>query len=294
MTMDKYFTTEIWRMLAVLGIGGFSIMLILGRLITKLRGSFRPYRKTTIIYLLSAAGLAALTGLLAYPGLLGSGFTTYLVFQSLFTLLGIAHLYAMYSLLVWSTGPRTFWLQLLFTLVVAAFAAISFMLVYKWINREGMHLYMAVSLMFFILPLFVYHAFQAAIAIPPKIFKQWYYPVHERVPDPDEGKLKNMLLVAFQFQKTSTAQQYTSFRAKAPADMEFGQLFYYFIQDYNKKHPDGPIEFIDKKGAPYGWIFYKQPKWFTIQTKYIDHEKTFFVNHIREDDVIVCRRTITL
>jgi Type VI secretion system, TssN len=294
MNMDKYFTTEIWKMLGILGLGGITLMAIVGRLVTKLRGSFAPYRKVTIIYLLCYAGLGALAGFAGHPSVFGSASVAYILFQVFFALLGAVHLYTMYRYLAWSTGNRSFWLQLLFTIVVAVFAAMSFMLVYKWMNRAGLHVVMTGSAVFVIIPLFVYHAFLAALAVPPKVFKQWYYPLHQNIPDPDAGKLKNVLVVAFQFQKTTTTIPYTSFRAKAPADMEFGQLFYYFLEDYNKRHPDGRIEFLDKRNEPYGWIFYKYPRWYTLQTKYIDPDKTFFVNKIKEDDVIVCRRVITL
>jgi Type VI secretion system, TssN len=45
---------------------------------------------------------------------------------------------------------------------------------------------------------------------------------------------------------------------------------------------------------PYGWIFYKKPRWYTINTSYISSEKTFYANRIKENDVIVCRRSINM
>ncbi len=46
-----------------------------------------------------------------------------------------------------------------------------------------------------------------------------------RLEDPDENKLKNMLLISFEFQKGGTDHCFTNFRAKAPADMELRLLF---------------------------------------------------------------------
>ena len=80
------------------------------------------------------------------------------------------------------------------------------------------------------------------------------------------------------FQKKLNEPHFTNFRAKAPRDMEFGQLFYYFINDYNERHPNGKIEFADKNLSAYGWIFYQKPAWYTINTKYIDTDKTFYAN----------------
>jgi Type VI secretion system, TssN len=76
--------------------------------------------------------------------------------------------------------------------------------------------------------------------------------------------------------------------------MGFGQLFYYFINDYGERHPNNKIEFADNNAAPYGWIFYKKPRWYTINTIYIDAEKTFYANRIRENDVIVCHRFLNI
>ena len=114
--------------------------------------------------------------------------------------------------------------------------------------------------------------------------------MHEEVDDPDESKMKNMLVISFEFQKKPTDKYFTNFRAKAPADMEFGQLFYYFINDYNERHPKEQIEFVSDKGNAHGWIFYRKPRWYSIGTNYIEPENSFFINHIKENDVIVCSR----
>lgn len=150
---------------------------------------------------------------------------------------------------------------------------------------------MASSVLFFVISFFVYNTFLKVVSIPIKIYKKWYYPVHEAIDDPDEAKLKNILIISFEFQKKKTDQYFTNFRAKAPSDMEFGQLFYYFINDYNERHPNGKIEYVNEHRSPYGWIFYRKPKWYSIGTKYIDTDFTFFTNHIRENDVIVCDRS---
>jgi hypothetical protein len=144
------------------------------------------------------------------------------------------------------------------------------MLAYRWLNREGLEISMMFSTLFFIIPLFVWHTFLSALAIPPKVLNQWYYPVHEPMEDPEESKLKNMLLISFEFQKNGQDTYFTNFRAKAPVDMELGELFYYFINDYNERHP----------------------QWYTVLTTYMDSDKTIYLNRIRENDVIVCSRIL--
>ena len=151
---------------------------------------------------------------------------------------------------------------------------------------------MAGSILFFVIPLFINYTFTKAIAVPPKIFKEWYYPVDQEIEDPDDSKLKNLLVISFQFQKQNNDPHITNFRAKAPTDMEFGQLFYYFINDYNERHPNSKVQFVNGSGEPNGWIFYKKPKWYSIMTDYIDADKTIYNNRIRENDVIVCARSL--
>jgi hypothetical protein len=141
-----------------------------------------------------------------------------------------------------------------------------------------------------LVPYFVYQTYLKSVAIPPKIYKEWYYPAHAQEPDLEEAKLKNLLVISFEFQKQMEDRYFTNFRAKAPVDMEFGQLFYYFINDYNDRHGGSSIRYSNMQGDLHGWIFYRKPKWYHLSTKYIDTEKTIFINNIRENDVIICNR----
>jgi hypothetical protein len=190
----------------------------------------------------------------------------------------------------WAGGPKMFWPEALFTVVICAFGYMAFLLVFKWLNRDGYHYLMATCVVWILITVFIYHTFKKAIAIPVKSFSQWFYPLHKEMEEPDEDKMKHMLVISFMFQKKSEDKFFTNFRAKAPIDMEFGQLFYYFINDYNERHPNGKIEFINEQSEPYGWTFYRKPKWYEFKTRYIDVENTFFTNHIRENDIVVCLR----
>jgi hypothetical protein len=292
--MEKLFTAELLRMLGILGLGGFSLMAIMGRFIGKIRGSFQPYLKTTIVYLLIAVLSFSCIALLGHTALFYWPLRSYIIFQLLFVLLGALHIYTMPKYLEWSKGEKAFPIMVLFTFIVALFGFMFFVVVFKWMNNDGYHYIAATSAIFFIIPLFVYHTFLKAIAIQPKIFEEWFYPINKEVQEPDDDKLKNMLVISFEFQKKLNDQHFTNFRSKAPRDMDFGQLFYYFINDYNERHPNGKIEFADKSMSAYGWIFYKKPRWFTINTVYINTEKTFYANRIRENDVIVCRRSLNI
>jgi Type VI secretion system, TssN len=289
--MNKLFSQEILRMLGIVGLAGLSLMTFLGVYISKARGSFAPYRKATIIYLLLATAIGALAGIAGTWQAELRPFGTLLICQVVFFTLGFLHIRCMHRYLKWSGTEKSFWFEFLFTVVVAAFCFMAFIIVFSMCSAEtGFRYYIASSVLFLIIAFFVYTTFLKAVNIPEKIYSKWFYPIHEEVADPDEAKLKNILVISFEFQKKKTDPHFTNFRAKAPADMEFGQLFYYFINDYNERHPNGKIEFMNERSDAYGWMFYRKPRWYSLRTKYMDTEKTFFINHVKENDIIVCKR----
>jgi Type VI secretion system, TssN len=211
--MEKMFTGEISRMLGIIGLGSFLLMVIAGRAISKIRGSFQPYLKDTIIYLLVAALFFSAVGFLGHSSLFGRPLLSFIIIQLLFVLLGVLHIYYLPKFLNWATDEKAFPIVVLYTCIVALFGFMFFVMVFKWMNSSGYHYIAGSGILFFIIPLFVYRTFLKAIAIPPKIFKQWYYPVNEEVQEPDDDKLKNMLVISFEFQKKLNEPHFTNFRA---------------------------------------------------------------------------------
>lgn len=283
---------ELNKLLLYLGISLISFSAIIGVFAKKIRNSFKPFSKRAIWYLLASVAIFAVTGFFIAARFFSSYNGYFIFFQVLFLLYGVLHIYMMHRKMDWGKEKQTLVPDLIFSFLILLAGSICFMLAYRWLNREGLEISMMFSTLFFIIPLFVWHTFLAALAIPPKVLNQWYYPVHEPMEDPEESKLKNMLLISFEFQKNGQESFFTNFRAKAPVDMELGELFYYFINDYNERHPQGQIHFSNGTGKPYGWMFYKKPKWYTILTTYMDSDKTIYLNRIRENDVIVCSRII--
>jgi len=292
--MEKVITSEMTKLLIILGAGVAALAVAVGNLITKAQGSFKPYQKATIIYLLTALFFFAFVALAAYPPIFDRPFTVLLLFQAYFLLMGVAHLYGMHQYLKWSGGKNSFLPEMLFTCLAGLFGGIGFLLVYHFVNRNGLQFVMAGSILLFVLPFLVYYTFRKAVAIPPKIIKEWFYPVNEEIDEPEDSKMKNLLVISFEFQKQTNDPHFTNFRAKAPVDMDFGQLFYYFINDYNERHNNSRIHYSDNTGEPHGWIFYKKSKWYTVITQYVDAEKTIFNNKIKENDVIICARSVNM
>lgn len=287
--MDSWFSQSMRGVISVLGISFVSLSAITGIIISRIRGSVKPYIKPCLVYMLLYALAFAIIGLFITLKLFQSYTQYFIFFQLLFIGLGVLHVFTMYKYMKW-VNEKTFWAEVIFTLVLAAAGGLCFMMVYRYFSRDEMDITMLTAAVSFIVPLFVYYTYKKAIAIPFKILKQWQYPVLATTLEPDEKKLKNLLVISFEFLKKEDDKHYTNFRAKAPSDMDFGELFYYFINDYNERHPHATISYLNENRTPSGWIFFKKPKWYSLFTKYIDSERTIYTNHIRENDIIMCIR----
>ncbi|MBC8033521.1 MAG: hypothetical protein H7Y03_05210 [Chitinophagaceae bacterium] len=290
--MEKAISSEFTRFIIILGAGTIALAAITAKLISKVRGTFKPYQKSTLLYLLCALIFFGIIALTAHPSLMSASISALVLFQAYFLLLGSAHLYFMTGTLKWSGDNKAFLLELLFTILVSLLGSIAFVLVYHLINKNGFEYLMAGSIVFFLVPFFFYESFKKAVDIPPKIVKAWFYPVNQEVEEPEDSKMKNLKVISFEFRKTPEDPITTNFRAKAPTDMEFGELFYFFINDYNERNPNSKVQFTDSAGKPYGWVFYKKDSWYSVITKYIDADKTIFNNQIKENDVIICNRSL--
>lgn len=291
--MEKVITNEMTKFLFILAAVAVGLTAVMAKMISTAKGNFKPYQKSTLLYLLVALLFFAIIGCFAHPGIFDKPSSYFIFFQLCFLLLGASHFYLMHQYLKWSGEPKVFWLELIFTILVSILGSIGFLIVYRFFNKNGLHYFMTASILLFIIPLIFYQTFRKAIDIPPKVLKQWFYPVAQEIEEPEDSKLKNLLVISFEFQKHLNDPHFTNFRAKAPVDMDFGQLFYYFINDYNERHADSKIQFINGTGQPHGWIFYKKSRWYSVTTNYIDADKTIFNNHIRENDVIICARSLT-
>jgi hypothetical protein len=289
--MENVITNEMTKYLFILGAAVFGLGALVVSKITNLSGSFKPYLKSTLLYMILGFLLFSFVGITSYPDIFKSPVNHFIFLQVFFLMFGVIHIYWMHKYLKWSGEPPAFWVELLFSVLVGIFGCIGFLIVYYLLNKNGFQYLMAGSILFFIIPLVFNHTFRKAIDIPAKILNEWYYPVNMEIEEPEDSKLKNLLVISFEFQKKIYDAHLTNFRAKAPVDMEFGQLFYYFINDYNERHTDNKIQYINQGGAPHGWIFYKRPRWYSLFTNYVDAEKTIYNNRIRENDVIICTRS---
>lgn len=270
------------------------VLLIVGTIIfalmSKLRKLFAKDKKKTIIYLIFTLLSFAVVGLLSSSKVLNdTPLNSFYGFQILFLIIGILHVFILRKYFEdLSKDKDDFFSEFLFTVAFLFAGLFAFYNVVHKFKINFSIIFMASGIVYLI-PFFVYRLYEYALQIPVYVYDKWYFPLNENIKDPTSKELENPLVISFEFQKKDTDSEVTNFRVKAPVNMEVSKLFYFFISDYNVRHPESPIEYLENE-EPQAWIFYFKPNWWS-SLKHIDFNKTVAWNKIKENTVIICQRT---
>ncbi len=146
------------------------------------------------------------------------------------------------------------------------------------------------SLLWFLVPILINLTIQKLLEVPPKEFKKWKYPLNITIHDPTDEEMANPVVISFVFQKNTSNNNFTTFRAKAPVGMALGRLFYFFINDYNESNPEDMISFTDENDAPEYWFFFKIKNKFFNWKEALDPDESIYNSNIKENDVLICKR----
>ncbi|PID68426.1 MAG: hypothetical protein CR968_01790 [Flavobacteriia bacterium] len=268
-------------------IGTFIILIV-----SDIRKLFTKDKKKAIIYILIVLATFALIGLLSYSKVLNNSVLgNYIGFQVLFLIIGGVHLWVMRTFFKDLSKKKSgFFNEFFFTLAILIIGLIAFFNVTKIFKPSYSFVFLSSSLTFMI-PVLFYKMYEFALLIPVKVYKQWLYPVEQNIKDPTAEELKNPLVISFEFTKKGLSdEEITNFRVKAPENLEFSKLFYFFLNDYNERHPENEIEYLNDDRTPQKWVFYRKATFFR-PIKYINFSKTVIANNLREDDVVICVRT---
>lgn len=272
-------------------IGLFVVGTVLMTLMAKLRKVFGKNKKLAIGYALFVLLTFALTGLLSSSMVLaGTPMNSFIGFQLVFFLLGILHIYVMRTFFPdLSEDDSQFFPECLFTLAYTCLGLIVFLQVVDRFRSPFNYVFMT-SALWFIVPFLVLKLYEFAVQIALPVYDSWLFPLGKEIKDPGKNAWTNPKVIAFEFKKKENEDHITNFRIKAPQGMEFGKLFYFFIIDYNERHPEGEIEILDEKTQrPSSWVFHVKPNWYS-SVKHIDFNKTVGYNNIGENSVIMCSR----
>jgi len=274
-------------------LGLFFISSIIFGVMKKLRSLFSKNKKLAILYILFVLLTFALAALLCSPKVLNdTPLNSFIGIQFVFLLLGIIHLYVLDKYFPDLANDKTnFFNEFLFTILILCIGFIAYLNVINRFRPSFSYIFLGAGT-FFLIPFLFKKLYEFAFSIPVPVYKKWAFPLDNSVKDPTKNELTNPAVISLEFQKVFDDKEITNFRIKAPENMEFGKLFYFFINDYNERHPESTIQYLnDNTQEPHNWIFFFKPNWMG-NVKHIDYSRTVLNNTIKENDVIVCQRVL--
>ena len=276
--------TSLGLKIASLFFGVGIIMVIASRI-----GGLRKFGWIGILYAFLTSLLLAIPAVCLFWIDSSHRLTVLIITQVFILLLGILHISIAGSLLKWYL-KQSFITQIFFILAILLFSFLFYQLIFDNLKNPGYFLIWFLSLLWFFIPFLLHKAIVLLSQIPGREYKKWYYPLNATIDDPGDEELKNPVVISFVFYKNQESEHQTTFRAKAPIGMELGRLFYFFINDYNGRHPHEPISYVDESNAASPWVFYKvRSKLFGLK-KVVDPGESVFSNGIRENSILVCKR----
>jgi len=253
----------------------------------KVKG-FKEVRKKFLYYILLNILFTALYFMVIYNLKQTTIMFRYVALQLFFIITGSIHVY-LYKTTFKSLQTKKIHIEIFLALITALFLTIALALLIAY-NKDIIYLYdFYITVLSFVFPTIVYILYKTSISIPVAIYDKWYYPLTKKYQIASINEFKNMVVLNLFFYKDDNESHLTKFKVKAPKNMNFGRLFYFFILEYNEKNPGHTINILSQSKDPYGWCFYSKPKWFSA-TKRIDSELTVENNNLQDNDSIICQR----
>lgn len=235
---------------------------------------------------MALAGLAGLIDLAFVPWY-------YLCWQAGFLALGIFYVRRLDHLLAEDQRTQPLFVHLLtgFILLLGGYL---FSLLFNFFSALNYGLWAATCLLPFYVPLLFVRAFEALLGIPNEIRKIWYYPRHAAEVMLEDADPYRLMILAVELQKRpGSGEPPVKVKARTPQDLPFGVWFQKFVDDYNYKFPDAPIQTANDNEEEYGWLFYYvRPSLFSLR-HYIDADLSIAHNKLTERHLIVAKRVET-
>ena len=222
-------------------------------------------------------------------------FEIYWFFGGIFFLFGILHLVFLHDRFFYAhkhNNIKVLVAELLFGLSFILFTIVVFSAL-KFFFKEKDFLFFPIvmSSLLFLVPLLVFHSFQAAYDIPAASFPTWQYPLHQLQESADIDDGSRIIIIGFEVAQRAVDNKKVYFRVRAPETWQLSTLFYHFINEYNNPENKTTIEYMGTDHEPYQWWFYKKGKWYQMQ-QILNPEFTIRESGIVENTVIICERFI--
>jgi hypothetical protein len=268
----------------VLGLGAFFI------LFKKVKG-LKKYGLSSLFYVLLTALLLSASTLFLLLDHSFNEMTLLILGQLIILIIGTLHVFIAPKLLPWYNNQK-FGMQVVFIICMLLFGYFFFNLSFTFLVESEAEIIWYLSLLWFLVPVLLNQTIIKMVEIPPKEYKKWRYPLGENIEDPSDEEMENPVVISFVFKKYPDAPEETTFRAKAPLGMSLGRLFYFFINDYNSRHPESTISCASEGDFPDEWIFFKRKNKFLNLKTALDPEEEMGNCKIKENDVLICNRVI--
>ena len=249
---------------------------------------FKTQKKKFMYYLLIELGSMAIIATIVYNLVQSTLMLRYFVLLGYAFIAGGLHVF-FFRKTFEKFGSDKPLIEFLIALTVSIVLMVPIIFIASYFSDSVYLPYYALIIVAFSIPTLYYILFKYSVSIPVKLFSKWYYPLGKKYDSPKHYELNNMIVLNFMFHKNAREEEMTSFKAKAPKNMDFGRLFYFFINDYNEKKTSSKIEMTEDSGDPYGWYFYSKPKWYGA-SKHIDSELSVENNELQDGDVVICQR----
>lgn len=246
--------------------------------------------KQLIIFILVSVFIVGIPGLL---GIADNSFSPwyYLLAQVIYLFIGIGFMkgYNKYfhdKIRVYKTV-----FQILLLSIIMVLGGFVFALVYNWLSNIHNGYVAASCILTLPISLIFYWTYLAFIDIPFDIYTVWQYPIGSAEINFDGLDFNKLMVLELEFGKQPDDLDRIKVKAKAPAEMPFGEWFKKFIDDYNYKFPNESIVYKDKQGEPHGWVFYVKKSFFH-KKRLLDPALSIEKNNIKEHITIISKRVI--
>ena len=180
--------------------------------------------------------------------------------------------------------------NILLTIIFASLGYIGFILLFNYSDEYKLGPVFGIGILLFIIPLIFMISFEIMASMPQEIFKVWYYPVDDELPDLEKEDLNLILSIEIEFNRNPEVNEPAiTYKAKAPVSMLYKEWFMYFVYKYNEKFDDNQLKVTDDNNNVYGWVFYPKPSFWSSK-KYIDFDISLRDNKIVDNQIIIAKR----
>lgn len=231
--------------------------------------------------------------LLGIPGLMGCLKLDYMPWGYLLSMLynvfiGVLLIYALTRRYEYEFNSNKIFVAF-FMLIAGLLGAYIHMNIFVLFAEPQLGIWAATSTTSCMLPFFFYWSYIALMAIPAEIYKVWQVPLSPLQVELEGMDFDRMLVLDLEVFRSPLDSQPIRVKVKAPADMNFGNWFHKFIDDYNVKFPNTPIIYRDLEQKSFYWIFFVRKTIFR-RNVFIDPDLTIQQNSIHEKLTLHAKR----